>query len=92
MDLASIMAKKVGNIFLTLLSFACVTFLTYFLVNFGMTMVNNQMRLGTLMTGSGWPIWLQGLALPVGGALMFLACLLYTIQRIRELTKQEEAK
>ena len=27
-----------------------------------------------------------------GGALMFLACLLYTIQRIRDLTKKEEAK
>lgn len=92
MDLASILANKAGNIFLTVLSFVCVSFVTYFLVSFGMGMVNNQMRLGTLMTGAGWPIYLQGLALPVGGALMFLACLLYTIQRIRELTKKEEAK
>ncbi|MGI6694747.1 MAG: TRAP transporter small permease [Christensenellales bacterium] len=92
MDLASILANKAGNIFLTILSFVCVTVLTYFLVSYGMGMVNNQMRFGTLMTGTGWPIWLQGLALPVGGALMFVSCLLYTIQRIRELTKKEEAK
>lgn len=91
MDLAGILAGKKGNIFLAILSFVCVAFLTYFLVVFGMGMVNNQMRLGTQMTGTGWPIYLQGLALPVGGALMILACLLYTVQRIRELTKKEEA-
>ncbi|HSK67894.1 MAG TPA: TRAP transporter small permease [Candidatus Limnocylindria bacterium] len=89
MDLLSISLGKKGNIFLALLSFACVSFMTYFFVVFGQTMVRNQMRFGTVMTGTGWPIWYEGLALPVGGALMFIASLLYTIRRIRALLKGE---
>ncbi len=90
MDLLSITMGRKGNIFLTILSFICVSVVTYFFVAFGVGMVQNQMRFGTTMTGTGWPIWIEGLALPVGGVLMFLSCLLYTIQRVRILAKGEK--
>lgn len=42
------------------------------IVYFGYLMVQNQLNNNILSMGMSWPVWLYGIWLPIGGAVLFI--------------------
>lgn len=50
----------------------CSVILIYFIIRYGLQMVQNQIRFKGKTTALRWPTYIQGLAIPVGGCLMMI--------------------
>ena len=67
-DLLPQMAQRVIALICDLLSAAFCAAIVYF----GYLMVQNQLNNNILSMGMSWPVWLYGIWLPIGGAVLFI--------------------
>lgn len=67
-DLLPQTAQRVIALICDLLSAAFCAAIVYF----GYLMVQNQLNNNILSMGMSWPVWLYGIWLPIGGAVLFI--------------------
>lgn len=67
-DLLPQMAQRVIALICDLLGAAFCAAIVYF----GYLMVQNQLNNNILSMGMSWPVWLYGIWLPIGGAVLFI--------------------
>ncbi len=67
-DLLPQTAQRVIALICDLLSAAFCAAIVYF----GYLMVQNQLNNNILSMGMSWPVWLYGICLPIGGAVLFI--------------------
>ena len=72
--------KKIALVF----SCICSIILIYFMVRYGYVMVGNQLRLHAKTTVLRLPTAVQGSAIVVGGVLMLIRCLQYTVSELKK--------
>lgn len=58
--------------FVALITWIVATFFCYFLVKYGFDMVSAEYTLGVKTPSLGWPEWIFGMAIPVGGLFIFI--------------------
>ncbi|NLB33204.1 MAG: TRAP transporter small permease [Tissierellia bacterium] len=56
----------------SLFVWATAAFFTYFLVRYGIAMVQSEIRMNMRTPALGWPEWWFGLFVPIGGIFIFL--------------------
>jgi C4-dicarboxylate transporter DctQ subunit len=74
--------------FVILITVICAIIFCYFLIRYGISMVASQMEAKQQTPALGWPEWVFGLSIPVGG----FAILVRYIQVGIKAFKKEEAK
>lgn len=67
-DLMPLTVQRIIALICDLLSAAFCAAIVYF----GYLMVQNQLNNNILSMGMSWPVWLYGIWLPIGGAVLFI--------------------
>lgn len=67
-DLLPLTVQRIIALICDLLSAAFCAAIVYF----GYLMVQNQLNNNILSMGMSWPVWLYGIWLPIGGAVLFI--------------------
>ncbi|MGB7606529.1 MAG: TRAP transporter small permease [Lutisporaceae bacterium] len=95
---AAVVAKKGGHLglsaitdfipqryqkYVVLFTWVVATFFCYFLVKYGFVMVAAEQKMGIKTPSLGWPEWIFGMTLPVGGIFIFLRYTQFTIKMFR---------
>lgn len=95
---AAVAAKKGGHLglsvftdlipkkyqkYVALVTWAVAAFFCYFLVKYGFSMVRAEYTMGIKTPSLGWPEWIFGMAMPVGGIFIFLRYTEFTIKMFR---------
>jgi len=61
----------------------CAIFFSYFLIRYGIDMVISEVKSGQTTPSLGWPEWIFGLALPVGGVMILIRFIEYGINSFK---------
>jgi len=61
----------------------CAIFFSYFLIRYGIDMVISEVKSGQTTPSLGWPEWIFGLAIPVGGVIILIRFIEYGLKFIR---------
>ena len=69
--------------YVALITWFVAAFFCYFLVRYGITMVSSEYKSGIKTPSLGWPEWIFGLTLPVGGMFIFLRYTEFTYKMFR---------
>lgn len=85
-DLLPQTAQRVIALICDLLSAAFCAAIVYF----GYLMVQNQLNNNILSMGMSWPVWLYGIWLPIGGAVLFIREIQLAIRNFIAAAKKEE--
>lgn len=80
--LTDLIPKKYQK-YVALLTWAAAAFLSYFLIRYGFVMVKSEQRMGITTPALGWPEWIFGLTLPVGGIFILLRSTQWVINTFR---------
>jgi C4-dicarboxylate transporter DctQ subunit len=72
--------------YVALFTWFVATFFCYFLVRYGFIMVAAEKKMGVTTPSMGWPEWIFGMAIPVGGIFIFIR---YTQHTIKMFTSKE---
>lgn len=83
------MPKKL-RAFMVLVSMVCTVVLLVLLMNYGIEMVSNQIRLGSKTPALGMPMWIQGLSIPVGAAFCIIRAIESGIKEFLRMRKVTE--
>ena len=85
-DLLPQTAQRVIALICDLLSAAFCAAIVYL----GYLMVQNQLNNNILSMGMSWPVWLYGIWLPIGGAVLFIREIQLAIRNFIAAAKKEE--
>ena len=85
-DLLPQMAQRVIALICDLLGAAFCAAIVYL----GYLMVQNQLNNNILSMGMSWPVWLYGIWLPIGGAVLFIREIQLAIRNFIAAAKKEE--
>lgn len=85
--LTDLLPKKFHK-YLIAFSTICAAFFSYFLVRYGIDMVISELKSGQTTPSLGWPEWIFGLIVPIGGVMIFIRFIQYGIDSIK--TKEGE--
>ena len=85
-DLLPHMAQRVIALICDLLGAAFCAAIVYL----GYLMVQNQLNNNILSMGMSWPVWLYGIWLPIGGAVLFIREIQLAIRNFIAADKKEE--
>ncbi|RGD64949.1 TRAP transporter small permease [Lachnospiraceae bacterium OF09-6] len=66
------------------ISAICSLILIYFMLRYGIEMVQNQIRFHSKTTALRWPTYIQGLALPAGAVFMGIRTIQAAYQQLKE--------
>ena len=66
------------------ISSICSLILIYFMLRYGIEMVQNQIRFHSKTTALRWPTYIQGLALPAGAVFMGIRTIQAAYQQLKE--------
>ena len=66
------------------ISAICSLILIYFMLRYGIEMVQNQIRFHSKTTALRWPTYIQGLALPTGAVFMGIRTIQAAYQQLKE--------
>lgn len=69
--------------YVALFTWFVASFFCYFLVKYGFIMVSGEYDMGVKTPSMGWPEWIFGMAIPVGGIFIFLRYTQYTIKILK---------
>ncbi len=58
--------------YVALITWAAATFFCYFLVKYGFVMVAAEYKMGVTTPSLGWPEWIFGMVIPIGGIFIFI--------------------
>ena len=67
-----------------MISAICSLILIYFMLRYGIEMVQNQIRFHSKTTALRWPTYIQGLALPAGAVFMGIRTIQAAYQQLKE--------
>jgi C4-dicarboxylate transporter DctQ subunit len=70
--------------YVALLTWATSAFFSYFLIKYGIVMVQSEIKMGMTTAALGWPEWIFGTFLPIGGVFIFVRFTLWTIKVFKE--------
>ncbi len=76
--LTDLIPKKYQK-YVALLTWAAAAFFSFFLIKYGIVMVQSEIKMGMKTAALGWPEWVFGIFLPIGGMFIFLRFTLWTI-------------
>ncbi|MBP1925909.1 C4-dicarboxylate transporter DctQ subunit [Sedimentibacter acidaminivorans] len=76
--LTDLIPKKFQK-YVALLTWAAAAFFSFFLIKFGVVMVQSEIKMGMTTAALGWPEWIFGTFLPIGGMFIFVRFTLWTI-------------
>lgn len=85
-DLMPLTVQRIIALICDLLSAAFCAAIVYF----GYLMVQNQLNNNILSMGMSWPVWLYGIWLPIGGAVLFIREIQLAIRNFIAAAKKEE--
>lgn len=85
--LTDLLPKKFQK-YIALFSTLCAVFFSYFLIKYGIDMVISEMKSGQTTPSLGWPEWMFGLIIPVGGILILIRFIQHGIGELK--TKEGE--
>lgn len=85
-DLLPKTAQRIIALICDLLSAAFCAAIVYL----GYLMVQNQINNNILSMGMSWPVWLYGIWLPIGGAVLFIREIQLAIRNFISAAKKEE--
>lgn len=74
--------------YVALITWFVAAFFCYFLVRYGFIMVAAEKQMGVTTPALGWPEWVFGLTIPVGGIFIFIRYTEYTIKMF--MAKEEK--
>jgi C4-dicarboxylate transporter DctQ subunit len=95
---AAVAAKKGGHLglsvftdlipkkyqkYVALFTWVVAAFFCFFIVKYGIVMVSSEYKMGIKTPSLGWPEWIFGMTLPVGGIFIFLRYTEFTIKMFR---------
>lgn len=66
--------------YVALITWFVASFFCYFLVRYGLVMVAAEYRMGVKTPSLGWPEWIFGMAIPIGGIFIFIRYTQFTIK------------
>ena len=69
--------------YVALVTWAAAAFFSYFLIKYGLDMVSAEYTLGVKTPSLGWPEWIFGMAIPVGGIFIFIRFTEFIIKMFR---------
>lgn len=69
--------------YVALFTWFVAAFFCYYLVRYGFVMVAGEYKLGVTTPALGWPEWIFGLAVPIGGIFIFLRYTQYTYRMFK---------
>lgn len=69
--------------YVALFTWFVAAFFCYFLVRYGLVMVAAEQRMGVKTPSLGWPEWIFGMAIPIGGLFIFIRYTEFTINIFR---------
>lgn len=81
--LTDLIPKKFQK-YVALLTWFASTFFSYFLIKYGIVMVKSEMKMGMTTAALGWPEWIFGSFLPIGGIFIFIRFTLWTINTFKQ--------
>lgn len=81
--LTDLIPKKFQK-YVALLTWFASTFFSYFLIKYGIVMVKSEIKMGMTTAALGWPEWIFGSFLPIGGIFIFIRFTLWTINAFKQ--------
>jgi len=66
--------------YITLFTVLCAIVLCYFIIRYGINMVLSQKLMGQTSPSLGWPEWMFGLTVPIGGFFILVRYIQFGIQ------------
>jgi len=79
---------KKNQKYVTAFSTICAVFFSYFLIRYGIDMVISEVKSGQTTPSLGWPEWIFGLAIPVGGLMILIRFIEFGLKSFR--AKEDE--
>lgn len=76
--LTDLIPKKYQK-YVALLTWAAAAFFSFFLIKYGIVMVQSEIKMGMKTAALGWPEWVFGIFLPIGGIFIFVRFTLWAI-------------
>lgn len=70
--------------YIALITWFAATFFSYFLIKYGVVMVKSEMKMGMTTAALGWPEWIFGTFLPIGGIFIFIRFTIFTINVFKQ--------
>ena len=75
--------------YVAVITWAAATFFSYYLIRYGISMVQSEIRMGMKTPSLGWPEWWFGLFIPIGGIFIFIRFTQWIISVFRQIKEVE---
>lgn len=75
--------------YVALFTWLVATFFSYYLIRYGLVMVQSEIRMNMRTASLGWPEWWFGMFVPIGGLFIFIR---FTQWCVGEFKKAKEEK
>jgi TRAP-type C4-dicarboxylate transport system permease small subunit len=75
--------------YVAVITWAAAAFFSYYLIRYGISMVQSEIRMGMKTPSLGWPEWWFGLFIPIGGIFIFIRFTQWIISVFRQIKEVE---
>lgn len=80
---------KKAQKFISLITWFVSAFFSFYLIKYGIAMVQSEYKFKVTTPSLGWPEWIFGLAIPLGGLFIFIRFTQFTINVFRKAKEEK---